>query len=351
MKLKKTAIALAVASVSAAPMAASAADGAIYGSIRLGFENTSVDNGADSTQIRDYASRLGFRGETELSNGVTAYGRYEWGVRSQGSESASAVGSVTLDTTDANNPQVTTTDATANTAFNLRHAVVGLKFGDHGNLFLGQTYHTWYNFISGSADAPWWGSGNASINYRGRTGNTISYAGDFGLFSFGISGVFDDSRTAEGGEASESNDNELIDQMEIAGKLDFGVVDVALGVQTTNGEPTVEDVIGLAVNGSAGPVGIAFNFQSQADAATDANGNAIDQSGTVLNLDVAGFYLHLENLSESRGSGSAQSATTLGYTLNLGPRTSMWFEYEDLSSDDSSYNDGTWLRAALKYDF
>ena len=87
MNLKKTAIALAVASVAATPLVA-AADGTIYGSMRYGFENTgdgfvrdangniTGNNTEAVNQFKNFGSRFGFKGDTDLGNGLTAFGHW-----------------------------------------------------------------------------------------------------------------------------------------------------------------------------------------------------------------------------------------------------------------------------------
>ena len=64
MKLKTSAIALAVAGAMGASMAAQAESG-FYGSVRIGFQYLDTQ-GEDNTTIRGYASRFGFRGDTDM---------------------------------------------------------------------------------------------------------------------------------------------------------------------------------------------------------------------------------------------------------------------------------------------
>ena len=76
MKFKSSAIALAVAGTMAVPMAAQAD---IYASARIGLENNDT-GGVSDLQVRSFGSRFGARGETDLGNGMTGFGRYEWDV-------------------------------------------------------------------------------------------------------------------------------------------------------------------------------------------------------------------------------------------------------------------------------
>ncbi len=79
MKFRTTAIAMAVAGTVAAPVAVQAGADEVYASARVGLEYADSGGTAD-TAIRSVASRFGARGETDLGNGLTGFGRYEWGV-------------------------------------------------------------------------------------------------------------------------------------------------------------------------------------------------------------------------------------------------------------------------------
>ena len=75
MKFKTTAIAMAVAGVVAAPVAAQAAD-EIYASARIGVW-AHKDSGDNNTAVKSFSSRFGAKGETDLGNGLTGFGRFE----------------------------------------------------------------------------------------------------------------------------------------------------------------------------------------------------------------------------------------------------------------------------------
>ncbi len=86
---------MAVAGIIAAPMAVQA-DGSLYASARVGFSHTSTgdadefeatsddfatvditeEEGSDQMAIGSWASRFGAKGETDLGNGMTGFGKY-----------------------------------------------------------------------------------------------------------------------------------------------------------------------------------------------------------------------------------------------------------------------------------
>lgn len=85
--MKKTLIALALTALPVAAMA----DVVLYGQIKGGVGVTSGDNGADNgtiTQMEDYGSRIGFKGQEDLGNGLKAIWQVEQRVSLAGSESS-----------------------------------------------------------------------------------------------------------------------------------------------------------------------------------------------------------------------------------------------------------------------
>jgi predicted porin len=298
MNLKTTAIAAAVAGSLVAPMAAQAD---VYASARLGIVNKDVDGGAANMQVQGLGSRFGAKSETDLGNGMTGFGKYEWGVGVDGRN---------VDGGSGNGSNIS-----------LRHGIVGLK-GDFGSITLGHTYHTFYNHVVAPNDNPWWGSGYAMIAYSGRVSNGLSYAGSTGAVSFGATVYM----VADAEE-------DATDGIELGAS--FGVGDMKLGLGLKSIESTDNDVIGLALTGiSAGDASLGFGMQ-------------INDDDTSFLVD-AGFgpaYVHFESKSTDPAD---TSSLTVGYTKGLGPKTTSWFEFQ--SKDNDGAGDFTAIRAMLKYD-
>lgn len=310
---------MAVAGTVAAPVAVQAGADEVYASARVGVWYRDL-NDTTNIAVRSFSSRFGARGETDLGNGLTGFGRYEWDV-------------------DFNND----IDGGGEDDISVRHRYVGLK-GDFGSLTIGQTYHTFYNFAVGPLDIPWWHSGYAMVNYRGRTNNGVTYAGGTGAVAFGATAYFD-------------TDAEETEPDVIEAGLSFGIGDMTLGAAfQSTGDETIthgsagndEDIIGVALSGiSFGSVSLGVSVQSQDD-----------DLGLVAHLDINNLYIHVEQLSVDAASASSISgddedklALTLGYTQSLGRKTTMY--YEAFSKDNDSGNsddDITQVMAVLKYD-
>ena len=174
--MNKKIIALAVATAFAAPMAAQA-DAKVYGKINLGV--ASIDTGAttdvdtDGTVedsylgIADEASRLGFKGDTDLGGGLKAFIKYE-----------------------------ATLDADGQTFSMNRDQIFGIK-GGFGTVRMGR-YNTAYKnaykgmdiFSDSIGDITGTGTHGKLDN---RHDNMLSYSNKFGAISVGVDMLFSES--------------------------------------------------------------------------------------------------------------------------------------------------------------
>jgi predicted porin len=312
MNLKKTILALAVAGVAAAPMMASAAghgpDSAVYGSMRYGVE--SVDNGGATervTTLRNFGSRFGIKGETDLGNGMTAFGKWE----------------------------------TQMFGGALRDFQIGLK-GDFGQVYAGDGInHTWDSYMS--TDDTWWYGGGQHLS-DGIQNNAITYMGGAGAVSFGI--------TAQMNAQAVNADEETVDGIEVVVAFDAGPVNIAVGMTDLNASPAAADpeaVVGLVVKGAAGDFGYKVDFQSQGAASGSTNDDA---SSFQLQGSFGSFYAQYG--SQDLGAKGAAAATptnvVLGYTQTLGAKTLVWYEFRTRDLDTVGSETATVLAATLKYD-
>jgi len=316
MNLKTSAIALAVAGAVAAPVAVQA-DSGFYGSVRIGFQFKDT-GGADEITIRGYSSRFGFKGETDMGNGLTGFGKYE----------------VALDTDTS--------------GFNItgRHAFVGVK-GDFGKVYLGRTYHTYYNFISGPLDNPWWGAGYTWLGYPGRTNQGITYAGGSDNFGFGATLYFDGSSSDAAGVAND------LDKFELAANWQAGPVLLAIGYSDQDEVIGIDpgEVVGFTASGwETGIFTWGLNFEIQDDV---AGPNSADATGVALDVLIGNGYVHYEQTELDAAGVSITPATlTLGYTQSIGRQTTAWYEYQTTDADTGVSNDDLdVIRAVLKYDW
>ena len=292
MNFKKTALLLAMAGITAAPMAAQAD---LYASARIGLVSTDTDGGLSQLEVRSMASRFGVKSEADLGNGMTGFGKYEWDVDMENGDS-----------------------------IGLRHRIVGLK-GDFGSVTLGQTYHTFYNFVVGPNDNPWWGSGYAMVAYVGRTGDAITYAGSTGDISYGATAYL-----------VSDTEEDAIDGNEVGGSV--GIGDMTLGLAMKDQESFDDAQVGVDLTGIAlGGASLGVGFQSQGD-----------DNSVLFDVAIGSAYVHYEQISLDVADATP-SMLTLGYTQSLGRKTTAWYEFQNNALDDTGA-DSTVIRAILKYD-
>ncbi len=297
MKTRRTIFAALLLTTAVSSVASAAYESDLYASLRFGVANTKVGDESNTNVVSRY-SRIGFKGSTDLGNGLKGFGHYEYEVN----------GVVTDDIDDRT-----------------RLGYVGIE-GGFGKILVGQNYHTFYNFIVGPADIPWDYSGFALVTYQGRTSESLTYAGDFGPVSVGASLRFDSDREAED-----------LDDIELGASYQAGPIKIGLGYISKQADEE-DNILGVALSGNAGPVALAAHYQSQDD-----------DSSIALNASAYNFYAHYEALS--RDAGAEPSLITLGYTLGLGKNTSMWIEAASFDSDDGTGDaDIESFQVILKYD-
>jgi len=300
MNLKKSAIALAVACVAAAPIMASA-DGSLYGSARYGLESADAGDGAESVlRFRNFGSRFGIKGDRDLGNGMVAFGHWEIHMFDQDEDDGGG----------------------------LRDFKIGVK-GDFGQVYMGDGIdHAWDSFMT--TDDTWWYGGGLHLT-EGVQNNAITYMGGTGGVKFAF--------TAQAQAEAVNADEEAIDQIEAAVGFDAGPVNIALGLtdaSTANNDP--DAIVGVVVSGAAGDFGYAFDYQSGDDV------SSIQLQGSFGNF--VGQY----GMQDSDASGSASpTQLTLSYTQNIAKGVLMWYEFNTSDADDDSDAD-TVLAATLRVD-
>ena len=309
---------MAVAGTLATPMAAQAD---LYASVRVGVENVDT-GGVSDLNTSSFGSRFGVRSETDLGNGWTGFGRYEWDVDMQNRSTGG--------------PGAPTTAVGGGGGVTARHRYVGLK-GDAGSLTIGQAYHTYYNLVYGPTDSPWWGSGYAYPS-PGRTDNGVTWAGSGGAFNYSVTAHFF-------GET----DEEAPDVTELA--VSFGVGDIGtIGIGTRQFADYF-DVGGTSTDESDGVVGVVWHGIPVGDGSLGVGFQSQDDdTAFVIDYSVGGFLIHFEQASLDEADIDPNSLT-LSYTHGLGRNTTAWFEFVQTDADSGDSDDDlTVLRGVLKYD-
>jgi len=306
------ALALSAALFGTSTIATADSHSELTASVRIGltYQETTGDDG--EIFLRNFGTRLKWKGKRAINDDLTAIGYVELGLNP--------------DTNQRNVP-----DASSG-ADRTRQLWAGVK-GGFGTVRVGAQYASFYDTISSNTDIAWWGSCWTQFECARET-NVIKYNATRGDLSYSASIV-----------APEDDDDNFADQFELGinyvwDEYTFGI---ATSIQADSGDNDGGSLLGLMAKGDLGPLGVALTLQrADADFAGD------DDSAN--NLTVAathGNYYLIMN-SGDNVDGTTDFAT-LGYTYKVSSNALMYFEYQNVSNDDSS--DDTFARATFKLDF
>ena len=161
--MNKKLIAAAVSAAVIAPVAAQA-ESSFYGRVNNAIEIK--DDGTDSTtNMADVTGRVGYKGSTDIGNGMTAHGQFEFRAKSDDS-----TGFRSDDDGNGDNGRI---------------ATVGLS-GGFGSVTLGQQWSSYFNTF-GTLVSPTYSLGFYLFTSAGggmyRQGNTVKYSNSFGPVS------------------------------------------------------------------------------------------------------------------------------------------------------------------------
>jgi predicted porin len=256
--LIKSAIATAVI---AATTATAIADTTLYGRLRVAAVCTD-DGSTDDCGVENRSSRFGIKASHEISDGLTAFGKYEFGVNADEG---------VLGNNAAN-------DKTTN-----RLSYVGVK-GGFGEVSIGARWSPMYNHVTSPVDPN---------NYVGATWQDVGFATDFRKpdtlnykNKFGPAAVHVQVQMADGDPGSDA-----VDEYQIGGSFDAGMANVGLAYQDTT---DVGSVVGVHGDAKLGPVGIGVSYYN----------TSTDTGVSSINGKSEGDYVY-GNLNYGFGNGMA----------------------------------------------
>jgi predicted porin len=296
---KSSALALAIAGTMAAPVAM--AESGFYASLRIGVEMEGSDNSADEqTTIGNKSSRLGWRNETDLGNGMTAYGRLE-----------------------------------VTTAFGERNLYAGLK-GDFGDVRIAeQGYAAYYNHVSGPVDQPYWATVKGIGDGNSRSNNFITYIGGTDAFSFEV------TAEANGSDTTDPDGNTGLSGIQAGASIGLGDWTLGLGMrdaEDSDDRATNGAVVGATLSGSLGDIGLAVSM-NQDD----------DDSGAQIWAGFGAFWVEYGQFDDD-SADATPSSIAVGWSKSIGRNTTIWAEYGTVDEDGTAADNDV-LIATLRYDW
>lgn len=356
--MKKTAIALALAGLVAAP--AAFADTTVYGSARAAVNYLSDDANDSRTNwdVQNQSSRLGFRGSEDLGQGMSAIYHYEFGVNiAKGSEiGGGSTGG--------------------------RLSYVGLK-GGLGQISIGRQWNPYYFAVGGEVDVfngDWSSNGYYQNGGFTRSDSMLYYATPTFFGGLTLYGA------AEMNGASGDSD---VDAYQLAAIYDNGPLFVGAGwkqwsKQTGNGTGTQESGCGvtngnfdgkyLDYYGVQARYNFAFGLQLSGSYQYCDNNKGGRSEAKRGDVDVQGAYqfgnntLRLGYFWVDKAGGKAsgfglnsnddtvkrslkkQQGLIAGYQYRFSNRTRVWVE-GGWTDSDSSDGDQTNVSVGMRHDF
>ena len=335
-KMKKQALAIAIASALVAPSAFAAQDTSgmhytsasegFYASIRTVFATGGSDN--EGSDIGNSTSRIGVRGNNDLGGGLEGF--YQW-------EGLVAI------------------ENGGNVGTRLGH--VGLR-GAFGSFWVGSNWAADYNWTHGSTDIANVGSGN--LNYTaarpGRTNKAIEYTTpDLNGFQGAVR--LNVANTGNNDEDDPVKDDNDIDTWNIAANYAVQGFSVAGaynvipdGLEKT--DDTMDDAnawtfkLGYAqdnwyVNGWYGE-------DNTSDIGSDNEDQTRFSIGGGVSVDKVSLYALYDQLEDHQKAENSYG--TIGAQYNLGSRSRVWIEYVSRDLDTSPTTDD-YVNIGMRHDF
>ncbi len=298
----------------------------VYGSFRPALTYSDFGNDESSTDVTDFFSRIGFKGDIKVNDSITAFYQGEWDI-----------------------------DVEADADFgDARLGFVGLE-GDFGRVALGKQWSPHYNIVAEATDI--FNNRSSPFGYDEaspfRTNQMVTYSYSNGGFKLDAGLQFNgDAENSAGGDNSEANNTEQVDSGSIGVSYSFG--DFYLGASYLDQQLDVDDERDFrAVAGSwkvSKDFYVAVTYQ---DIERTMGTNTYDQSS----FDIAASYALSKNYTFKTSyfdwDGDGQGRTFDGYNLTLenqlNDSVKVFVEY--LTRDIEGGEQQKHLSVGMRYDF
>ncbi len=363
--MKKSLIALAVASVVSAPAFAATSNVDVYGVMNIAIQDTDVSG--VKLDVVDNSSRIGFKGSEDLGGGLKAVWQIEQSINATGSgatgvtSSSSSSSSSACTVTAPNTCSVTTTTNTTTTnsgvdgAFGgggLRNTFIGLA-GSFGTALIGR-HDTPYKIATGKYDIfadtiADYNSGRVGVSpvnamHDQRATNAIAYISPnfSGLTIAAAVVTSDDALTANAsGNSSLNVVDDTVDATSIAAMYANGPLTVDVAYQSVE---DYSDAWKIGVGYSFGDASVGFVYEDSDEAQ--------DQKGWLINGKYTMGPIVLKAIYGQADVGAAdQDMWAIGADYNLSKRTSAYVVYASGDQDVGSAGERAGWNIGMKHSF
>ena len=298
----------------------------VYGSFRPALTYNDFGNGESSTDVTDFFSRIGFKGDIKVSDGVTAFYRGEWDI-----------------------------DVEADADFgDARLGFVGLE-GDFGRVAIGKQWTPHYNTVAEVTDL--FNNRSSPFAYDEaspfRANQMVTYSYTKGGFKLDAGVQFNGStENSAGGDNSQANDTDHVDASSVGVSYRFSDFYVGASFLSQElGGGAERDYSALAASWQVSKAFyVAATYQ---DIERDEGANVYDQTS----LDIAASYAINENYTfktsyfDWDGDGQGRSFDGYNFTIENQLNDSVRVFAEWLSRDIEGGETQDSLSVGMRYDF
>lgn len=326
--MKKSLIALAIASAVSAPAFAATSNVDVYGVLNMSVNliDQDVPGTQSSTSVTSTASRIGFKGAEDLGGGMAAIWQIESGF---------------------NADEQSGTLASRNTYVGLKGDFGTVLMGNHDTpmKLLGRSVDNFADTLADSRNIL--GAVDTGTNvFDLRTKNTVAYVSpNWSGFTTAIAYVSDWSTGATGGTATAAVDNNSADAYSINAAYNNGPLMLGAGYESHNGlaSNTNMDMWRIVGSFNIGDFKLAGEYEQIGGDVAAYNRDAYGLFATY-NMGAWAFKVNYMNASESDRVGGNDGAdqTTLGADYSLSKRTVVYGYYAVTNNDTfAAYGLGT----------
>jgi predicted porin len=323
------------------PVHASETSADFYGSIRIGIDSVDAATDDDGGNGRDYLSRIGIKGKTQLEQNLTLNAQVEYGLRGDDAVNSSQMDPPTL-----------------------RLLIVGLK-GDFGTVTYGSQFTIFHQFVRSA----YFSDGNDTI----RLGTALD--DDLTNYIYKI-----DQLTLAASLHTEGQDGDSLDSYSVAAQWDGALAKIQLAAVTDQRGGNTGTLMGARVwfdlgdqvtlsayrhqqsddfdlySGSTGNVRLrGATINGNVNGVGNCSGEARSNTGVYAALTLGSGKLHGRYAVDQCESAGDIDSIKLEYSGKLASNAQYWFSYETLSSDEArkpaTGNDMSEAQIGIRYDF
>ena len=340
--MKKKLIATAVAGALALPAVPVVAEEhttfRVYGRVNNALAYNKTQGMSGTWGFQNVASRWGLQGSSDMGNGLTAVGRYEFFTFTNREGNLGRVTAGTVLPTNINS---------RGGIQDTRLGFVGLS-GGFGSITIGNQWSSWFNTVGTMIDPTFSVATAGYVTGYYRTSNTVKYSNTFGPVYLDLDVRISNTGANADNEALGNNNGEDIDGAGLGVSFNVGENFTIAGAYDNDQRQGTQDVkaTGVSAQGTFGNWGATLYWNQLDTAAGKAKGPGFWIRGGFGKTSLLFGY----GKNDRPGGVGDVDSFTLGLYHNFGAGFRIYFEGRT-NSDDSATPDSDVALFGMRYDF